>query len=46
VRIDRDTLSPSNAALVRRVVDLCAKYERPVANWRQARQILGLAAPQ
>jgi uncharacterized protein (DUF849 family) len=46
VRIDRDTLAPSNAALVRRVVDLCAKYERPVANWRQARQILGLAAPQ
>jgi len=46
VRINRDTLAPSNAALVRRVVDLCAKYERPVANWRQARQILGLAAPQ
>lgn len=46
VRLDRDTLAPSNAALVRRVVDLCAKYERPVANWRQARQILGLVAPQ
>ena len=46
VRLDKSTLAPSNAALVRRVVDLCAKYERPVANCRQARQILGLAAPQ
>ena len=45
VRLDRDTLAPSNAALVRRVVNLCEKYERPVADWRQARQILGLAAP-
>ncbi len=45
VRLDRDTLAPSNAALVRRVVDLCAKYDRPVATWRQARKILGLRAP-
>ena len=44
VRIDRDTLAPSNAALVARVVELCDKYQRPVADWRQARQILGLAA--
>lgn len=42
VRLDRDTLAPSNAALVRRVVDLCAKHDRPVATWRQAREILGL----
>ena len=42
VRIDRDTLAPSNAALVRRAVDLCDKYERPVATWQQARGILGL----
>ncbi len=42
VRLDRDTLAPSNAALVRRAVDLCEKYERPVATWRQARDILGL----
>ncbi len=46
VRIDRDTLAPSNAALVARVVDLCDKYQRPVADWRQARQILGLKMPQ
>lgn len=44
VRIDRDTLAPSNAALVRRVVDLCEKYARPVANTAQARAILGLKA--
>jgi 3-keto-5-aminohexanoate cleavage enzyme len=30
-------LAPSNAALVRRVVDLCDRYERPVATWAQAR---------
>ena len=42
VRLDRDTLAPSNAALVQRAVDLCEKYERPVANFTQAREILGL----
>ena len=46
VRLDRDTLAPSNAALVRRVVELCEKYERPVANWRQARTILDLTLPE
>lgn len=45
VRLDRDRLAPSNAALVRRVVDLCEKHDRPVASWRQARGILGLASP-
>jgi len=44
MRLDRDTLAPSNAALVLKTVDLCAKYERPVATWRQARDILGLRA--
>ena len=44
VRLDRDRLAPSNAALVQRVVDLCNKYERPVANHTQARAILGLKA--
>ena len=43
VRLDRDRLAPSNAALVKRVVDLCDIYERPVADWRTARRILGLA---
>ena len=42
VRLDRDTLAPSNAALVKRVVDICETYERPVATWQQARAILGL----
>lgn len=45
MRIDRDTLAPSNAALVQRAADLCAKYDRPVATWQQARQILGLRMP-
>ena len=43
VRLDRDRLAPSNAALVRRVVDICDRYGRPVADWRTARTILGLA---
>ena len=42
MRIDRETLAPSNAALVRRAADLCEKYQRPVATCQQARQILGL----
>lgn len=45
VRLDRMTLAPSNAALVRRAADLCARYNRPVATWQQARQILGLRMP-
>ena len=45
VRLDRDTLAPSNAALVERAVALCEKYERPVASWQQAREILGLGQP-
>nr|MEC9419209.1 3-keto-5-aminohexanoate cleavage protein [Pseudomonadota bacterium] len=42
IRLNRDTLAPSNAALVKRAADLCEKYERPVATWQQAREILGL----
>jgi uncharacterized protein (DUF849 family) len=42
VRMDKDTLAPSNAALVRSAAALCEKYERPVATWQQARAILGL----
>jgi uncharacterized protein (DUF849 family) len=45
VRLDRDTLAPSNAALVERTVALCEQYERPVATWQQAREILGLRMP-
>lgn len=46
VRLDRNTLAPSNAALVSRVVTLCDKYERRVATWREARHILGLKEVQ
>ncbi len=42
VRLDRHTLAPSNAALVARTVALCERFERPVATWRQARDILQL----
>ncbi len=44
IRLDRDTLAPSNAALVRKTVQLCEENERPVATPQQARAILGLAA--
>ena len=44
IRMNRDTLAPSNAALVERVVELCEQYERPLATTAEARAILGLAA--
>ena len=43
IRLDKQTLAPSNAALVKRVTELCARYGRPVATPQQARQLLGLA---
>ncbi len=42
IRLDRARLAPSNAALVRRAVELCEKHGRPVATAAQARRILGL----
>ena len=42
VRLDRETLAPSNAALVRRVVDLCPEYRRHPATVAEARSLLGL----
>ncbi|PJE30136.1 3-keto-5-aminohexanoate cleavage enzyme [Pseudooceanicola marinus] len=42
IRLDKTTLAPSNAALVQRVTSLCEKYERPVATWQQAREMLDL----
>lgn len=42
LRLDRATLAPSNAALVARAADLCARYGRPVATPAQARALLGL----
>ncbi|MCZ7676542.1 MAG: 3-keto-5-aminohexanoate cleavage protein [Roseovarius sp.] len=44
VRLDRDRLAPSNAALVRRAAELCEKHARPVASPAEARAILGLRA--
>jgi len=40
IRLDKGRLAPSNAALVKRAVELCEKYERPVADWQKAREIL------
>ncbi len=42
VRLDKRTLAPSNAALVERCVALCERYDRPIATYQQARDILGL----
>jgi 3-keto-5-aminohexanoate cleavage enzyme len=44
VRLDRDTLAPSNAALVKAVVRLCDEHGRRVATAAQARALLGLPA--
>ncbi len=44
IRLDRETLAPSNAALVRRTAEICAAHDRPVATAAEARAILGLAA--
>lgn len=44
VRLDKSTLAPSNAALIARAADICAKYDRPVATPAQARALLGLRA--
>ncbi len=46
VRLDRDTLAPSNAALVARVVELCAEYGRRPATVAEARQLLALPAAE
>jgi len=42
VRLDKHTLAPSNAALVRRVVELCPEYGRRPATVAEARAILCL----
>lgn len=42
VRLDRDTLAPSNAALVRQVVGLCPEYGRRPATVAEARALLHL----
>lgn len=42
VRLDRNTLAPSNAALVSRAAAICTRHHRPVATPDEARAILGL----
>ncbi len=44
VRWDKNSLAPSNAALVKRVADLCAEYGRRPATAAEARKLLSLAA--
>jgi len=44
IRMDKQTLAPSNAALVRRVVELCERYDRPVASPSEARALLQLSS--
>ena len=45
VRLDRDTLAPSNAALVQRVVELCGAFGRRPATVAEARALLKLPPP-
>jgi 3-keto-5-aminohexanoate cleavage enzyme len=42
IRWDKTTLAPSNAALVKRVADMCAEYNRHPATVKEARALLGL----
>jgi uncharacterized protein (DUF849 family) len=42
IRLDRDHLAPSNAALVTLAVERCAKYDRRPATVQEAREMLGL----
>ena len=45
VRLDRDTLAPSNAALVHVVAQMCAEHDRRVATPAEARALLRLPPP-
>jgi uncharacterized protein (DUF849 family) len=44
VRLDRDTLASSNAALVKRITEIAGDYDRRAASVAEARQLLRLAA--
>lgn len=44
IRIDKDSLAPSNAALVRKTVEICAQYDRRPATVAEARALLSLPA--
>ena len=42
IRIDKNNLAPSNASLVKIAKEICDQYNRPVASWEKAREILEL----
>jgi 3-keto-5-aminohexanoate cleavage enzyme len=42
IRWDQATLAPSNAALVKRVAEMCPQYNRHPASVKEARSLLGL----
>lgn len=42
IRLDKNTLAPSNAALVKRTAEICHSHGRPLATWKEARDMLGL----
>lgn len=44
IRLNKKRLAPSNAALVKMVVDMCEKYERPIATCQDTRKILNLSS--
>lgn len=44
IRLDQDTLAPSNAALVKRAAKICEANNRPIATPTEARHLLGLTA--
>jgi uncharacterized protein (DUF849 family) len=44
IRLDKETLAPSNAALVKRAAELCAEYGRHPASPAEARALLSLPA--
>ncbi len=44
VRLDKETLAPSNAALVLRAVEMCSEYDRRPATAAEARGLLRLPA--
>lgn len=44
IRLDKDRIAPSNAALVEQVVALCPNYARHPASVAEARQLLSLPA--
>ena len=46
VRLDKSTLAPSNAALVRQLAELCGAHGRSVATPQQARALLHLPPPR